>query len=87
MSDNMEDMAKRDHLDRLPQVTDRVLGKAENWEEVDEFLTKRVDRGDFVVRGMTKAEFEALPADKQMEVLLENRIELLTPVARWRFAP
>jgi len=81
----MEDMSERDRLDRVPRVTDRQeLGKASTWEEADELLKKRVERGDFVVRGMTKAEFEALPADKQLEVLLENRIELLTPEARRR---
>jgi len=85
MSGNMGGMTKRDRLDRLPRVTDRdELGKASSWEEAEELLKKRIDRGDFVVRGMTKAEFEALPAEKQMEVLLENRIELLTPEARRR---
>jgi hypothetical protein len=78
-------MTERERLDRLPRVTDRdELGKASTWEEADALLKKRVDRGDFVVRGMTKAEFDALPAEKQVEILLENRIELLTPEARRR---
>lgn len=78
-------MTERERLDRLPRVTDRdELGKASTWEEADALLKKRLERGHFVVRGMTTAEFEALPAEKQMEVLLENRIELLTPEARRR---
>jgi len=78
-------MTEQERLDRLPRVTDRdELGKASTWEEADALLKKRVDRGDFVVRGMTNAEFEARSADKQMQVLLENRIELLTPEARRR---
>lgn len=73
---------------RLRQVTDaEELGKAESWEEVNAILTRRVERGDFIVRGMTEAEFDALPKDRQMEVLIENRAELLSPEARRRLLP
>lgn len=72
----------------IRRVTDgEVLGKAESWEEVNAILTRRVERGDFIVRGMTEAEFDALPKDQRMEVLIENRSEHLSPEARRRLLP
>lgn len=50
-------------------------------------LTRGVERGESVVRGMTEAEFDALPKDQQMEVLIENRAEVLSPEARRRLLP
>ena len=69
----------------IRRVTDEEeLGKAKSWEEVNAILTRRVERGDFIVRRMTEAEFDALTKDQQMEVLIENRAELLSLEARRR---